>query len=421
MIGAALFAVLALSSSIAQADEMKTILKNQVLSKSQFLCGEEVTNEGSIKGDLFSGAKIISSSGIITGDFIAGGQDISSSGTVNGDILCGGESIDISGAVDGDIRCGGANISISGKIEKNVNVFGESIKIKPNTQIGRNLLAFGKYIKIDGKVNGYTKLGGHRIILNGEFFQDVDINTETIWDSGPNSSVTILPGTIIHGKLTYRSTAPINIPKGAVVNSSQWIKSTPPKTENQISIRSISVSFIKMIVATVAYFLFAMLFFRLFPGIFKNLSQAIQQNPLMTAGVGLLGILSILITLIGIIILVIFSIVFETPELLLLITTASIWIYTGLVCLASIPVALWVGELLVKNRPLHIQFALGLGSLALCQFILDVLGNTPKLGPAFEMIQFILCLGILLLGSGALIRMAKKVIRFVRTFDPISA
>jgi hypothetical protein len=417
-----LFLVL-LSAININADEIKYIGRNDVLPKSQFMVAKEIINEGVVQGDLFIGAKVIASSGVIEGDFIAGGNNISASGIIGGDILCGGESIDIDGTVKGNIRSAGTNISISGLVSKNANLFGQSIKIKSDGIIERNLLTFGEYIRVDGKVKGYTKIGGNRIVLNGEFFGDVDINTESFWSKGPGS-ITILPGTIIHGKLTYQATEVVAIPDGADVGNVNWIESESieknAEAKSNFSIGKLFSSFIKLLLATSVYFLIAMLFLKLFPGIFKNLSQSIQNNLLRTTVAGLLGILSVILVLIGFIVIIVFSILFKAPSLIGFAGMISIGFYYALFYLAFMPVSLWIGNLLFKDKyTLPIRFGLGLGIISVLQFVLKLFGNIPTIGPLFEFLSFVLCIGILLIGIGALLNMTKKVIVSVRNYDPI--
>ena len=429
MIGIVLLSVLMLTTLSINAKDVKNIGNTEIIQKSLFFAGEEINNDGTIRGDLFAGAKIVASSGIIQGDLIAGGENVLSSGTVTGDILCGASSVDITGIVGGDIRCGGTNVSIDGNVGKNVNAFAETTQIKRDTQIGGNLLAFGSYIRIDGKVKGYTKLNAHRITLNGEFFGDVDINMESSCDdvthshwnreNSPSRTITILPGTVIHGKLTYKSPTQVDIPTGAVVKDYQWIKSTLSKTNRIPSPGAIVWSFIKMLLATAVYFLIAMLLWRLFPKIFMHLCDTIHAKPLQAVGLGLVGVLSIIAGCIGLIILILISILFNALSLSFVIAIIMAAFFVTLFYLATIPVALWLGNLLFKERfTLPARFALGLGIISLILFIIDLLSQFPAIGALFGFINFVVILGILLLGTGALLKMARKVIGSVQQFDP---
>ncbi len=424
-VGVLLFLLMLMPIS-ASAEEINIIGENETAQKSQFLTGKEVSNEGTIQGDLFAGAGTVSSSGTIQGDLIAAGNSVSSLKSVGGDVICAGETVDISGDVMGDIRCAGSSILIAGKVGKNVNAFAATTRIKNNANIDGNLLALGEYIRVDGKVKGYTKILGKRVILNGEFFGDVDINMDSFLnkledsDIADSASITILPGTIIHGKLTYGSKTRINVPKGAVVKSQKWIKIAPKKARNSsASVADIAMSFLKMLLGAIAYFLVAMLLLKLFPGIFRRLSDAINDKPLQTAGVGFAGMFSILAVFIALIILIIFSALFSAWSLGVVATMLVAVFYTVIFYLALMPVSLWLGDALFKDKyTFAARFALGLGVISFTQFILNSLGKVPSVGAIFEFLSFIVASGIGLLGVGALLKMAWKVFSLVRKYDP---
>lgn len=421
--------MLVVSPVIANAQAVRTVGKTETLQKSQFLSGQEVSNEGIIKGDLFAGAQTIDSAGVVRGDLIVAGNSILSSGLVTGDILGAGNSVDISGDVGGNIRSAGSDISIDGKVGKNVNTFAGTTRIKKGTQIGGNLLAFGEYIRIDGKVKQYTKIYANRVVLNGEFFGDVDINADdsngdafpSSARSGKTSQITILPGTIIHGKLTYRSAAKTIIPKGATVRSHQWIKSVPRKTSSVPSAVDNVMSFAKMLLGTFIYFLLAMLLLKLFPKIFKRQSDPIHDKPLQTAGIGLAAILSIFAVFVGLIILTIFSILLGAFSLSFVTGMMLTVFYIALFYLAAMPVSLWLGSMLFKERyTVPIRFALGLGIISVIQFTLSLLGGLPSVGALFGFIHFIVVFGVLLLGIGASLKMTGMILGSIREYDPIA-
>lgn len=423
--------VLLMVATVVNAEDVQTIGRAEILPKSQFMAGKEINNEGTIRGDLFAAAKIITSTGIILGDLIAGGRNISVAGKVAGDVLGGAETLDIAGPVGGDIRCLGKTLHIDGKVGKNVNVAARTLWIKNKTQIAGNLLTFCEYVRIDGNVKGYTKIDANRIILNGEFFGDVDINMDFFVDdvnasspdkkSEPFGTITIMPGTIIHGNLSYKSATRADIQPGAVVKNVQWIESKPVKTDATPSKGTSVWSFGKMLMGTAVYFLIAMLLFKLFPGIFRHQSDPLRHRPWHTTGVGLLGILSILAAIMGIIILAGLSYLLNAVSLSVVTGMLLTGVYTVMFYLSSIPVSLWLGEWMVKDRfTLPAKFAIGLGTLSLLHFSLDLLSNVSPMGGLFGFINGLLVLGVLLLGVGALMKVTAKVLGSIREYEPES-
>jgi hypothetical protein len=423
-----IFLVLGLTCFAAYASETKTIGKNETLLKSQFLASTDINNEGIIKGDMFAAGNSVSMSGTVEGDLVAGGSNVTSSGLVSGDIISGASDLFVSGPVKGNIRSAAATVSLSGNVGKNVNIIAGNSTIQSTSLIGGNLLVFGNYIRVDGKVKGSTKIDGNRITLSGEFFGDVDINMESpsvinmknIYNRNKFSgTVTILSGTIIHGKLTYKSLNQADIQNGAKIGNSQWIKVTKAeKNANVPTIPNRLWSFFKLLLSTAAYFLIALLLLKLFPRNLKNQSDLISKSPLKTVGIGIAAVFSTILALIAWVILLALSILFNSPAIGIILGLITIVFYVVLFYLATIPVSLWLGNVLLKDRyNTPARLAAGLATITIVVYVLKLLSDLSMVGFIFSFLAYITMLAIFLVGTGASLLGLKGFITSLRKHD----
>jgi hypothetical protein len=365
-----------------------------------------------VPGDKFVGGQIIKNDGVIKGDLIFWGQNISSTGTVEGDFIGMGQDVNLSGNVLGDVRAGGSTVNLGSAIGKNVNVFGGVIKFLDNSVIHGNVIAFGGQVNINGKVKGKTMIGAGNVVLNGEFFGDVNINNFGAPEPGKEetkASLTVLPGTVIHGKLKFQG-GTAQIQKGAQVADFQWIKSKiTPGEKQQREVQSYIWKFIKLLFTTVAYFLIGLLLIRLFRTISGKMEQFTIAKPWSAVGCGLIALASAVAAAIVCVILLVFSF-FMSPSFGLVFGLAATAGYIVLFYLATIPAALWLGRLILKEkRDTAYRFGVGLVVFNLGLFVLDLLGKLPTVGPVFPGLSFIIRFGAALLGVGALLYAIREI------------
>ncbi len=379
-----------------------------------------------IQRDKFVGAKSLRNEGTIKGDLIFGAQDIWSTGTVEGDIIGAGSELTVNGPVLGNVRVAGGTINLGGTTGKNVNLFGGVININKNSEIGGNLLILGGEMRIDGVVKGYTHIGGGEITLNGEFFGDVDVNTgfgeeidrdmdkDIDKDTKHKVKLTVLPGTVIHGRLKYRGQN-LNIEQGAQIGDVEWIKpNIKPGEKQRREITETIWSFIRMLFGTAVYFLIGWAFYKLFPGVFRHQGELIAAKPINVAGVGLIGLVSTLVSLVIFIILLVLSVLIN-PGIGLIFGTAMTFGYILLFYFSTIPVALWLGnQIQRKSLSIPYRFGVGLATITLSLFILKLLAKLPVVGLIFPTLSFIIIFGILIMGTGALLFGVKELIRSAR-------
>ena len=407
-----LFTLLLLTTAAtvyAQTQKVVSIKSGEVTEKSWYVSGDTISNEGLVGGDMITAGSNISSSGTIEKDLIGAARAITNTGTVNGDIICAAEDISVSGKVLGNMRAAASEITVNGNIGKNVNVFSSSTTIENTADLGGNLIAFSEKIKINGKVQGDTLIHAKKITLNGEFFGDVSINpSSTVNVSEDDTSVVISPETIIHGKLTYTGLKQVQVPQGAKISNYEWIKTkiaqnTEEKASNYI------YKFIKLLFTTAIYYLIAMLLYKLFPEVFRKHGEIISEKPMKVFSVGLLSLASTFIAFFVFIILLVMSFVIS-PSIGLVFGSAVLLMYILIFFFSTVPVSLWLGNKIFKDKySLPYRFAGGLSLITFGLFAIKVLAEMPSFGFVFGMLSFSIGFTTLTFGAGALLYV-KKVI-----------
>lgn len=407
-------------SSLTYATSIKSIKEGEIRTKSQFIHGTDFYHDGQIQGDLYVGAKMISSTGTISGDLIAGAQTIRSTGTIGGDVICGGRDVDISGEVKGNIRSGASNIYIGADIDRNVNIVASNANIKEKSTIGGNLIAVGEYINIAGKIKGYTKVIGNRITLGGEFFGDVDINLEIPSEirkewKDDKGHITILSGTKIHGKLTYKSTKEARIENSADLSNMEWIEITKvAKGKETPGIGELISEIFKTLLSIAVYFIIGMLIYKVLPATFKKQGELVEEEPFKMMGIGLLGIASIIASAIALVIIIILSVLLSSVEVGIIATLITVVFYIVLIYLSFIPVSLWLGNRILKDKyNLPIRFATGLTIASLGVHIIAHFHQLPAIGPVLGLVAFTLVLIISLTGIGSLLTSGTSIVKSV--------
>ncbi|HEX3048650.1 MAG TPA: hypothetical protein VHY08_28130 [Bacillota bacterium] len=367
-----------------------SIKTGEVIPTDKFVGAQSFTNDGTIQGDLFCGSQYAVSRGVIEGDFIGGANDINLSGTVAG-----------------DVRAAAGTLTIAGAVGKNVNGFGGTIHVTDKAVVGGNIYLFGGYITVDGKVKGVTRIYGGDVTLNGEFFGDVTVDTASESNPGNRESearLTVLPGTVIHGKLTYRGAAAA-IQKGAQINDYQWIKPPVNYAKQWAHNRGEFIwKLIRLLFTTGIYFLIGLAFYKLFPKLFEKQGEIIRQKPLGAIGIGLATLVSTVFSCVVVLILLLLALAIISPVIGLIFGTVAFLFYVLIFYFSTLPVSLWLGNALFQDK-LSLPYRLGIGLVVItfAKFTFDLLSQFYILGSLFSVLSFILGFGVLVVGVGALV------------------
>lgn len=381
-------------TAVVMAEPTVTISKDEVYPRDKFAATQIFRHDGVVKGDLFAWA-----------------QTIAVNGTVVGDLIGGAESIALLGDVLGDARIAGGSVTLSGHVGKNVNAVAGTISMGKKAVIGGNIHAFAGELKLDGQVKGYTHLGGGKIVLAGEFFGDVDINTDFIDhededDEGDDAKLVVLPSAIVHGKLRFAGDA-VDVQKGAQIGKLEWIK-TKIKSEDQLKrgLDGALIRFVRLFFTTTIFLLLGLLLLKRFSNFFGRVGGYIRENPFNALGFGLLAMLSMVVSAVVFVILMIMAILIS-PIFGLVFGAIALAGYLLIFFLAPLPVALWLGDRLFKTNPNPMyRFGLGLVILNFGLFLLSLLAKVPVAGGIFALAAFVVGFAMICIGAGSIIRIA---------------
>ncbi|WP_152548143.1 bactofilin family protein [Peptoclostridium litorale] len=340
--------------------------------------------------DAFLSGELAQNLGIVNGDLFMAGNSLSNQGNVTGDILMAGNTCNVSGNVDGDIRVAGNVLTIDANVKKNASLAGNSITIGSGGSVEGSVSAAASSIIINGKIGRDLRGGAGSIAINGEIGRDVEI------ESG---SVTFGPNAKVGGNLTYTAESKIQIPEGVVAGEVVFKKAKqpvkPPKADDiKKGIGPFSIA--GKLFGLVSYFVVGALAVYLFKKPFTTASDTISQKPWASLGIGFVGIVVIPVALILVMITVI-----GIPLAMIVWALYFIALY-----IARLPVALWLGNKILKSdERTIIQMLLGL-------LILGLLALIPYAGGWISFVVTLFGLGSIMIWLNKNIGKQKEPVEF---------
>ena len=359
-----------------------------------------------LKGDFIVGGNSVTNDGLIQGDLIAGAQLLSVNGDVEGDIIAGGSDISIKGSVGGSVRVGGNNVNISSTVERNLMAFGNNIVIDREAVVKRNAYIFGATIKGAGTFLGKTDIYGSDVTLEGSYEGDVAIH-----DMKEGSSLKLLSGTVIKGKLTYMGIAEFQVPSDVRVGSYEYVNIHPEISEQKSSKFS-AWNLVKRLFTLIVYYLFALLLYKLFPRFFVRSGDFIGAKPLSAAGIGIATLGSLVGGFLLLIILLLLTLFIFEGSIFFFAGFVFTFVTTVTIFFADIPVSLWLGNTIGGNRlSVPAKLAIGLTTITVIKLVLDILGDINKISTFIGILSFIANAAIWILGTGAMLRIIFEVFK----------
>jgi cytoskeletal protein CcmA (bactofilin family) len=334
-------------------------LLGAVLVSSTLSCrraSNEPQNEIARRGDdvLATGsmATIMDS---VPGDAILASGDVSFGGVTGGDYLGAGGKQAITGRIHGSLRAAGGQVHVAA-----------AVGLDSAAVIAKNAYLMGGTVQVDGTVRGALLASGGMIILNGVVGRDVEV---------VGGALRIGPHAQIAGNLRYR------VPAGKV--------RIDPAARITGTVTAIPVSGrwgLKRVLWFLGFLMMGAVAVALFPGFMAEAAEILPQRPGRSALFGLgwailvpIAICVAAITIVGL------------PLALL---TAAI--YAIMVCLATVPFAVWLGQLLLGARARKGREG-ALMNFFLGGFLLLVVGIIPIVGGWVSLVAAVLGLGTIVL------------------------
>ena len=344
-----------------------------VLVASILSCGRqnpqnEVTKHGEDVLASGSSPTVIDS---VTGDAILAGGNLSFSGATGGDYLGAGGQQAITGRIHGSLRAAGGEIHVAATIDRNATIAGGSVELDSVAVIGRNAYFLGGEVRVNGTVREGLLAAGGSVTLNGVVGRDVEIGAGEL-HVGPHAQIA--------GNLRYRVPAgKVHIDPAARISGKV---TALPASSGRGFWRVLWMLGVLVAGAVIV---------ALFPRFMGEAAAILPRYPVRSALVGLGWAILIPITLIIASITII--------GLPLAILTAGV--YLVLMCLGTIPFAVWLGQRILGSRAGG-GLQGGVVTFLVGGFILLVVGIIPVVGGPLTMIAWALGLGTILLRALAM-------------------
>ncbi len=347
--------IMCISVSVFAAERME----NTVISKDETrtgivtLAGTTVVNDGTIDDD-----------------FIAAGQSVINNGHVNGDIIAAGRTLSLVGNTRGNIRAAGYDITLKGITAKNATIAANTISIDKSAVIYGTTMAAAQTVTVSGTLNRPLYAAGENIIIDGVVAGDVQVDARML---------TVLPGAKISGNLSYASDNDANVAPGTVAGT--VTKKAPVITAKEFGKKAeftIANIFSKLWWIAGSFLLGALLI-KIFGMFFKDTPGTISASWLKYLGIGILTLIVIPVA----------SIILLVTVVGIPIAIVSIVGYVLLIFLAKIPVSIFIGDLILKDKNIYLKLLAGLSILGLVYLI-------PYLGG-------LACFVVMLTGLGLLV------------------
>lgn len=294
-------------------------------------CGDAAARQegrGAIRrgGDVLAAGDRVRFTDTIPGDAILAAGEIAFSGRTGGDYLGAGGEQRITGRVLGDVRAAGGEIRLEAEVARNATIAGGSVDVRGNATVRRNAYLAGGTVRVAGTVEGFLRVMGSEVILDGAVGEDVEVEAGRLV-VGPNAR--------IGGSLRYRvPESRVRIDPAAQI-AGQRI-ALPPRQRPDIDV---GMRFFR-ILRLLAFFATGLVAVAAFPRLADAAAASLRQRPWASLGLGFVwvvvvpvAIALVAITVVGI------------PIAMIVGALYLISLY-----LARAVFAVWLGRLLLRDR-----------------------------------------------------------------------
>ncbi len=323
-----------------------------------------------IEDTLVVHAETVIVDGTITGNLFAFAERVEINGTVKGNVLSFAGLTPISGTVEGNAYCFTSRLELEGRVGQDLNAFAARTVVKPQGQVDGNLMAFTAEAELNGRAGqdvlafaGGTNVGGrigrNLIAHTGrlELRDPARVGGDVTAYVKKKSDIRISPGAQVSGRIDT------HLPKAGPSRYAQF------------------KFYFWQALWLVAAFLTGLLFYHLFPALFRSRPESagtLLWRLLAGFAVGVLTLVAAIIaavTVVGI------------PLAVMALASLALGLY-----LAKIIVAAWLGRAL-RSQPTErtSDFAL---SLLIGLLVLYVGINLPYVGGVLHFLVLLLGLGL---------------------------
>ncbi len=296
MMRALAIAVILLAPSAALAGDVE-VSRSLVLSEAPlgniYLMGGDITVAAPVPADLHAAAGTVALTTPVRGDAALLGGTVVVGKPIAGDLRAFGGKVEVRDAVTGDL------FAIAGTVFVTASV--------------GDAWAAGSDVTLASGSRGKTTAYGASVTLGGEFAEDVEVTASDV--------VTLLPGTVIHGKLRYNAPQEAAIPSSVTIDGGVEYTGTsylPTNEEAQIfAFAGILLFFLVRILA-------GLIAVGILAGLFPRFSQSVADEALSRSLMHFL-----LMTFLG------FALMVATPVLVVILLVTFAGAAVALILLAA--------------------------------------------------------------------------------------
>ena len=314
------------------------------------------------KGNVVRFAPLVSIEGTLDGDLYVTAKNVRISGVVTGDVFVAGSDVEVTGEIKKSFRAAAGNVAVDGTVDGNVLVTGGNLILGSKSHVEGSVSAYTGQLTHHGTIDGSLTFTGGTASLGGKVKDDATITAD---------SIAIESGARIEGDVTYSTRKPMNdelraIAGGVVVYDEKPVQAKKAKARKDGQLVPTKFGVGKWIAFFSASFLFGCALLAVFGEHESKVTAAIGTDALRCAGIGFVSILVTIAVVLSAILLI--TIPFVLIYLLAYIVVAY---------LAKIPVAIWLGRLLLDKakRPSGPYMTLFTGlAVIYIVFMIPVLG-----------------------------------------------
>jgi cytoskeletal protein CcmA (bactofilin family) len=289
-------------------------------SKASYVVEEGATREG----DLYLLSRSVDIRGTLDGELSVIVQRIDVSGTVTGNVNAAAQHVELSGTIQDSVRVFAESIRVSGTIDGDLVACGASVIVQEGAVIAGNVSAAGARVVIRGIVEQDVDATGGEVTIDGAIGGDATLEADI---------VEISPASRIGGDLDYTSRNRLDLDDHEIIGGD--IQYTHDAHEPPVTTGGLFSWIFWMLTALII----GLASIAILPKRMAAIVGKVGQDGLRSAGVGF--ITAIVVPVASLILCVL---IITIPLVLIAILVFLILLY-----LARIPVAIWLGDLILRR------------------------------------------------------------------------
>lgn len=167
----------------------------------------EITVSSSTPDNAYYAAGNLQVNAPLPADLCALGGTITVNNTVGGDVLLAGGTIDLLKSVTGDARVAGGRINVDQNVGGDLMAAGGLVTVSGTP---KDAYIVGGTVQMNGGSQGPVTIYGADVAISGTFNGPVEVVAA--------DSISVAPGTVIHGAFKYNAPEQANIPDSAIID-----------------------------------------------------------------------------------------------------------------------------------------------------------------------------------------------------------